>query len=65
MTAVFLKGVVDPAGHLKMRFFMKVDGKFREVESAARLAFSKMTGCGAGATAPCGGLENFFKETVL
>jgi len=29
-------------------FFMKVDGKFREVESAARLAFSKMTGCGAG-----------------
>ena len=34
---------------------MKVDGKFREVESAARLAFSKMTGCGAGATAASGG----------
>jgi len=41
---------------------MKVDGKFREVESAARLAFSKMTGCGAGATAASGGWKTLFQK---
>lgn len=40
---------------------MKVDGKFREVESAARLAFSKMTGCTDGATAAQWGLKTFKK----
>ena len=41
---------ICPHGWPSARFFMKVDGKFREVEAAAQLAFAKIMGSAEGKT---------------